>query len=143
MLMLCKHSKRRLHNYKRGSINSSCVYPYLWILNWWQYRFRQSFWEERMLIWALVSANLSSSRKAKILSQLRAKYSKSLGMLDLYIKDSTYLCMELFCLPDHKLNQRAIKTIHGEHILIVCISIIAKLRSLQKVKYNCIFLANQ
>lgn len=51
---------------------------------------------------------------------------------------SSHLCMKVFSLQDHELNQRPIKTIREE-----CICIIRILSSLQKTEYYAILLPNQ
>jgi hypothetical protein len=50
-----------------------------------------------------------------------------------------HLCMELFSFSNYIFNQRSSKTIHVESIAIICISIVTKLCSLQKAKYDAVF----
>lgn len=51
--------------------------------------------------------------------------------------------MKPFCFANHKFNQGTLETIHVEHIVIICIGIIAVLSPLEEAKYYAIFLPNQ
>jgi hypothetical protein len=108
---------------------------YPWVLHRWQLGLRQILGKERVLIWALVPPNLCQ----KHLHMLFFRMPLSIALVIKKKSKRIHLCMELFSFSNHIFNQRPSKTIHVESIAIICISVVAKLCSLQKSKYDAVF----